>query len=60
MHGTGAPFAVYHFHQRQSSLDMRDLVGGLEIAVGRNMIVFNQAEITGNIWLLEPEKGSGQ
>jgi hypothetical protein len=31
-----------------------------QIAVGPHLIAFNQAELTGNVWLLEPAKGGGQ
>jgi Tol biopolymer transport system component len=54
MHPAGKPFAVYHFHQRRHSL--RNLKEKFKLAVGPKMIVFNQAEITGKIWLLDPVK----
>jgi Tol biopolymer transport system component/tRNA A-37 threonylcarbamoyl transferase component Bud32 len=53
MHPAGAPFAVYHSHQSRRSLGNRER-GGTEIDVGPNLIVFNQAELTGKIWLLDP------
>jgi hypothetical protein len=58
MRSAGTPFAVYHAHQRRSSLEPPHWSGGTDIAVGPNMIVFNQAELTGDLWLLEPAKYS--
>jgi Tol biopolymer transport system component len=55
MHPTGAPFAVYHSHERQRSLRNIDILT-FDIAVGPNMVVFDQEERTGNIWLLQPAK----
>jgi serine/threonine protein kinase len=57
MHPSGEPFAVYHFHQRRRSL--RNL-SSFRLAVGPNMIVFNQAELTGKIWLLDPVKNNSR
>lgn len=51
MHPAGKPFAVYHFHQRRRSL--RNLPT-IRLAVGPKMIAFNQAELSGKIWLWEP------
>jgi dipeptidyl aminopeptidase/acylaminoacyl peptidase len=56
MRSAGAPFAVYHAHQRRNSLEPPHWPGGTDIAVAPNMIVFNQAEVTGDVWLLEPPK----
>jgi hypothetical protein len=56
MHPTGAPFAVYHAHERRRSLRNRPIgePWSFEIAVGPEMLLFDQEERTGNIWLLEP------
>jgi Tol biopolymer transport system component len=55
MHPTGDAFAVYHSHERRRSLRKLDLVT-IDLADGPDMVVFNQEERTGNIWLLEPAK----
>ena len=55
MHPSGAPFAVYHSHERKRSLRNLD-IATFDMAVGPNMVVFDQEERTGNIWLLEPAK----
>jgi Tol biopolymer transport system component len=55
MHPNGAAFAVYHAHERRRSLrNMRNV--GFSIAASPTMILFNEEERTGNIWLLEPAK----
>jgi Tol biopolymer transport system component len=54
MHPAGSPFAVYHCHQRSRTLGAS--IVDLQMDVGPNMIVFNQVERTGQIWLLEPAK----
>ena len=51
-HPYGEPFPVYHCHERRRSL--KNLDTDFAIDVGPNMIVFNQAELTGNIWLRKP------
>jgi eukaryotic-like serine/threonine-protein kinase len=48
-HPSGEPFPVYHCHERRRSLKNLGLF--FAIAVGPDRIVFNQAELTGNIWL---------
>jgi Tol biopolymer transport system component len=53
----GEPFAVQHFHQRRRSLSNLD-IGQFQMAVGPKMIVFNQAEINSNIWVLNPGKAA--
>ena len=46
---TGPPFAVYHVHSAR--LSMANVgSGGQEISVGKDMIVLNLGELTGNIW----------
>ncbi len=54
MHPAGPPFAVYHCHQRRHSLAN---IGGevFQMDVGPNMIVFNRGDLTGEIWLLDPQ-----
>jgi Tol biopolymer transport system component len=59
MHPSGSPFAVYHWHQRRRSLTNVPLAS-FQTAVGPHMIAFNQAELTGNIWLLEPAESGRQ
>lgn len=46
---TGAPFPVYHFHSARLSMGNVGH-GGQEISVGRNTMVLNLGELTGNIW----------
>jgi len=58
MHPAGEPFAVYHFHQPRRS--PRNLKEKFKLAVGPRMIVFNQAEITGKIWLLDPVENNSR
>ena len=55
MHPIGVPFAVYHEHERRRALS-NVTPPQVTIDAGPNMIVFNRAELTGNIWLLEPPK----
>ena len=50
----GAPFAVHHFHTSRRSLANVGL-GPLETSVGRNALVFNLGEVTGNIWRVSRE-----
>ncbi len=59
MHLAGAPFAVHHFHERRRSLRNLRIVE-FSIEVGPDMVLFNQEERTGNIWLLEPAKKDTQ
>jgi hypothetical protein len=48
----GAPLPVYHSHSaRRSLLNAGILSQGLSVA--RDKIIFNQCEITGNIWMAE-------
>jgi eukaryotic-like serine/threonine-protein kinase len=55
MHPTREPFAVYHSHQMRRSIGNTDIASA-DISVAKDLIVFPQTEITGNIWLLEPPK----
>ena len=46
----GPPFAVYHSHDTRSSLlNVNPVYAGLEVA--RDMLIFVNAETTGNVWL---------
>lgn len=48
----GEPLTVQHFHSR--GLSWRNLyLGAPDIAVGRDKIVFNLGEHTGNIWMTD-------
>ncbi len=49
----GEPFSLYHSHDPSLSIFNVDL-GPQEISVARDKIIFNMAEITGNVWMLEP------
>ena len=53
-HPEGAPRPVYHFHSSRRSLAQGSL-GYLELGVGPGVLIFNQGETTGNIWLLDPQ-----
>jgi len=44
--------AVFHAHGSRLSLRKANLVSQ-EMSVARDKIVFNQGEITGNIWVTE-------
>ena len=48
----GSPFPVYHAHQRRRSL-ANVTPSGWTIVVGPRLIVLNQAQLSGNIWLME-------
>jgi serine/threonine protein kinase/dipeptidyl aminopeptidase/acylaminoacyl peptidase len=52
MRPDGNPMAVY------APQGSRPVVSDGDISVGPRLIAFTQAEVTGNIWLLEPEKGA--
>ncbi len=56
-HPVGEPLAVQHFHQRRHSLSNLP-IGLFEMAVGPKTIVFNQAEVNSNIWVLNPGKSN--
>jgi len=45
----GSPIALYHFHSARLSMANVGR-GGQEISVGKDMIVLNLGELTGNIW----------
>jgi Tol biopolymer transport system component len=50
-HPSGAPFAVYHFHQARRSLMPAQEVSRIGLSVTHDKIVFSMAETNGNIWL---------
>ncbi len=56
-HPVDAPFAVQHFHQSRRSLSNLP-IDVFEMVVGPKTIVFNQDELTGNIWLLDAGKSN--
>jgi serine/threonine protein kinase len=47
---TGQPVAIFHSHGARLALRNANLTAS-EMSVARDRIVFNQGEITGNIWL---------
>jgi eukaryotic-like serine/threonine-protein kinase len=52
----GAAFAVYHSHSSRRSLMNLTNSGAAGPAVSGDKLVFAQREITGNIWMIEPQK----
>jgi len=56
MHPSDSPFEVYHFHSRRRSLANLP-IGLMNLAAGPGVLVFNQGEYTGNLWLHEPYEG---
>jgi WD40 repeat protein len=48
-HPIGEPFAVHHFHTSRMSLRNVGL-GPMEISVTHNALIFNLAEVRGNVW----------
>jgi Tol biopolymer transport system component len=50
----GEPFAIFHSHNARTSLS--DEVGRIKLVIGRDKILFNMAERTGNIWMAEWEE----
>ena len=50
MHPSGNPFVVYHFHSKKRSLS-NPPIGLMSLAAGPGMLVFNQGEFTGSLWL---------
>ena len=50
MHPSGNPFAVYHFHSLRRSLANLP-IGSMSLAAGPGILVFNQGENTGNLWM---------
>jgi eukaryotic-like serine/threonine-protein kinase len=49
-----APTALHHFHSARRSLS-RVLLNQQDTGLGSDRIVFNMAETTGNVWLLQPQ-----
>jgi Tol biopolymer transport system component len=54
MHPEGDPFPVFHSHSLKRSIGNLPM-GNLELAVGPGILVFNQAESRGDLWLLDPK-----
>lgn len=52
MHPAGDSFAVYHSHSARRSL-VNVPIGRMDLAVGSGMVIFNQVEYSGNLWLLD-------
>ena len=50
MHPSGSPFVVHHFHSQRRSLANLP-IGMMSLAAGPGVLVFNQGEYTGNLWL---------
>jgi eukaryotic-like serine/threonine-protein kinase len=48
----GPPVAVFHAHGARLSLRNANLVSS-ELSVAQDKVIFNQGEITGNIWMTE-------
>jgi len=55
MHPSGSPFAVYHFHSQRRSIAGLP-IGRMSLAAGPGILVFNQGEHTGNLWLHKPNQ----
>jgi eukaryotic-like serine/threonine-protein kinase len=53
----GEPKAIHHFHSARRSM-ARVLTNLQEIAIGGDRLIFNMAETTGNVWLLQGEMNS--
>ena len=49
-HPTGSPFAVQHFHNATRSL-IQMTTNALGLSATRDKLVFNLAEISGNVWM---------
>jgi len=54
MHPAGDAFAVYHSHLFKRAIGNVPM-GRLELAIGPGMLVFNQAEYRGDLWLYDPK-----
>ena len=50
MHPYGSPFFVYHFHSKRRSI-ANPPIGLMSLAAGPGMLVFNQGEYTGSLWM---------
>jgi Tol biopolymer transport system component len=53
MHPDGDPFPVFHSHGSQLSIGNGPL-SDQGMSVGKGWLVFDQTELKGNIWMLEP------
>ena len=49
----GEPAGINHFHETRLSM-MNVGLGGLEIDVAKDKVIFVMGELTGNIWSMEP------
>ncbi len=49
----GPPTPIAHFHEAERSIPNIGGIAGFGLAVGRDKLVFNLGEITGNIWLAQ-------
>jgi eukaryotic-like serine/threonine-protein kinase len=58
MHPEGDPVPVFHSHGLQLSLGNGPL-GAQSMSIGQGWLVFDQTELKGNIWMLEPPSHSG-
>ena len=50
MHPSGSPFVVYHFHSKRRSIANLP-IGLMSLSAGPGMLVFNQGEYTGSLWM---------
>jgi eukaryotic-like serine/threonine-protein kinase len=53
MHPEGDPIPVFHSHGLQLSIGNGPL-GAQSMSIGKGWLVFDQTELKGNIWMLEP------
>ncbi len=54
-HPSGAPFAVYHFHQARHSLMPAQEVVRIGLSIAHDRMIFSMAETNGNVWLANLE-----
>ena len=52
----GEAFEVFGVHDARRSLMRRALFGDVGLSVARDKLVFSMDEISGNIWMLEPQE----
>jgi len=52
MHPSGSPFVVRHFHSQRRSLANLP-IGRMSLDAGSGVLVFNQGEYTGTLWLYD-------
>lgn len=48
----GLPVAVYHFHRARLTLENPET---FRIGIAREKVLFSLAELTGNIWMMQPD-----